>query len=274
MKKNIRLFMIISLLSLAAINTPVFGAPLDLSSWSTKNWDLPSGGHPASQWDLLSGNTAVKQKINADPSAYLNNKNQTNYTMQGSWLVDTTNDDDLMGFVFGYQDSSHFYMLDWKQNSQFFSGSTANEGLSVKKISSAQESNLTWTDFWSSSDSDNKTVLASNYGPDEGWKDNTSYDFFLDFRPGVFKIKVLEDSTTLWETTINDNSFASGQFGFYNFSQDNVIYNGFTETIIDDPTVPDIPPPPSSVPEPATMILLASGLIGLAGFHRKLNAYN
>ncbi|WP_374049964.1 FxDxF family PEP-CTERM protein [Nitrosomonas sp. sh817] len=50
--------------------------------------------------------------------------------------------------------------------------------------------------------------------------------------------------------TVNDTTFASGQFGFYNNSQSNVRYAGFEVT---------------PVPEPETYAMLLAGL-GLVGF--------
>ncbi|MCX4030000.1 hypothetical protein H0A36_01975 [Endozoicomonas sp. SM1973] len=85
---------------------------LDLSSWTPNAYNL--GGQPVANWSLSADKTSVTQTINADPSMYLNNLNQTNYQLRGSWRTDDRNDDDFMGFVFGYQDARIFIL--WTGN--------------------------------------------------------------------------------------------------------------------------------------------------------------
>jgi len=209
--------------------------PVDLTSWTELTLDFP-GGQPSGNWILGGGNTYVDQIINADPSFYLNNLNQTNYSMDGSWQVRTNSDDDYMGFVFGYQNSSNFYLFDWKQGTQYYQGTWAYEGMTIKKMTGGTGDglvDLSLAEFWANGgDFGEMDVLAKNHGTTKGWADNVLYDFHLDFNlnPGEIHLVVKQGTTTLWDQTLTDTTFTSGQFGFYNYSQETVRYQGFEQT--------------------------------------------
>ena len=247
-----------------AFSSGANGAAIDLSSWSALTLDF-AGGQSAGNWSLETGNTAVVQTINADPSFYLNNLNQTSYTIEGSWQVLTESDDDFMGFAFGYQNSSNFYLFDWKQASQSAYGQTAIEGMTIKKFTGSTGDGLTdlsLGEFWKNNgDVGDMTVLAQNHGSTEGWLDNVLYDFKLDFNltAGEIHVVVKKDTTTLWDVTVTDTTFSAGQFGFYNFSQQSVRYAGFEQT--GGEIVP--------VSEPLTLPLFGLGFAGLGLLRRR-----
>ena len=252
MKKNFKHNAVIGLLSLMPIGA--YAAPIDLSSWTPLTLNYP-GGQGAGSWVLEPGNTAVKQIINADPSFFLNNQNTASYSVDGSWEVTTTSDDDYMGFVFGYQNSSNFYLFDWKQGTQGYVGRTATEGMTIKEFHGATGdglADLSLEEFWeNSANFGDMEILATNH-TSNGWNDNVLYNFHLDFNliPGEIHIVVKQGVTELWNVTVNDTTFSAGQFGFYNNSQQAVRYAGFEIT---------------PVPEPETYAMLLAGL-GLLGF--------
>lgn len=253
-KKLLFLLLMIAMIPLAT--TQSWALPINLSSWDVVQYDLTGNMGPGN-WVLSNNNETVTQTANADPTMYLNGINQTSYQMRGSWGVTDPSDDDHIGFVFGYQDASNFYVMDWKQSFQESFAGIAQEGFSIKKFSAGQKSDFFIEDFHRSANTTNKTILASSFGSTEGWADNTLYDFFLDFQPGTFNIQVSLGNTILWDVTVNDNSFTSGQFGFYNLSQSSVQYSGFEQT---GGTV---------IPEPSTIALFSIGLVGMFGFLRK-----
>lgn len=259
---NCRSKSLFTLAFFASVSTSAVAGPVDLTSWSELTLNYP-GGQPAGNWVLGAGNTEVTQTVNADPSFYLNNINQTSYSMDGSWQVlERGGDDDYMGFVFGYQNSSNFYLFDWKQGNQNYSGQTALEGMTIKKMTGGTGDglvDLSLGEFWENTvDVGDMDVLATNHGNTKGWADNVLYDFHLDFNTtaGEFSIVVKEGLTTLWDVTVSDTTFNGGEFGFYNYSQQSVRYAGFEQT-------GGVP-----VPEPSVLALMLAGLTGI-GFVRR-----
>lgn len=247
-------------------------APVNLSSWQALTLDFP-GGQAAGNWVLEPGNTAVTQTINADPSFFRNNVVQGAYTIEGTWQVNELGgDNDYMGFAFGYQNSSNFYLFDWKQGTQGSVGRTAAEGMTIKKFTGGTGDGLTdlsLAEFWENQVTfGDMTVLATNHSTTAGWVDTTLYTFFLDFNttPGEFRVVVKDGSTVLWDQTVLDATFTNGQFAFFNNSQQSVRYAGFEQDVVDPG------PGTGTVPVPASWILVLTGLGAFAAYARRTQA--
>jgi len=250
-------------LTLLTFSSASFATLIDLSSWSKVDYDVP-GAQAASNWALSNANQTVTQTVNADPSLYRNGNNLTQYTMEGKWKVQSgAGDDDFMGFVFGYQNEHQFYIMDWKKNRQSYAGGTAEAGFRILKIDANSKGDLILNDFWGSNTLQSE-ILKSEF-VDEGvgtpWVHGATYDFSLDFRKttGDIAIKVMDGALTLWDIVLVDNTFMSGEFGFYNFSQGNVEYSGFERT----------GGVPGQVPIPAAAFMFAPALLGFMGLRRR-----
>jgi hypothetical protein len=172
--------------------------------------------------------------VNADASVLLSDFDASSSIIRGQWQVNTANDDDFMGFVFGYQGRGQYYLFDWKQGNQddgVFG--LAEAGMTIKTVNIPGGGDPPRTSLWPTSGGEGVTPLFHNETP---WKEFTTYDFELLHTPGSIAIQVKDGPTTLLSETIMDATFSSGRFGFYNYSQDSVEYRGFTNTPLPEPT--------------------------------------
>lgn len=211
--------------------------PVDLNTWSQK-------GAGNANWTVQNGGDSVFQTVNTNlPTYYVSPNTFFNTTIQGSFGVETTSDDDFIGFVFGWNEpgdnstDASFYHLNWKQGTQ----SSTERGFRLAKV------NGTNTPPFGNAENDslpNYDVLAINTdigpgGATLGWADNTSYDFELLYQANRIKIDItggtgeFQNGLTIFDITPSDvglTEFESGQFGFYNYSQASVRYESFTLT--------------------------------------------
>jgi hypothetical protein len=159
------------------------------------------------------------------------------YTIWCRFIDAGTPADDFLGFVFGFQDSSHFYLMDWKHHETDHPVyGLAEEGLSIKKISAPSVDSLTASDFWKSSGTEYSTVLASDFGENKGYHYFARYEFFLEFSQGSFTVTVQDSMSTLWIASVNDGSYPSGGFGFYDFSSQDIEFEAW---LFEDPPCGD-----------------------------------
>ena len=244
--------------------------PINLNTW---NQESASGN---GNWTVAPDGNSVFQSINGNPTFFVSPDDFINTTFNGEFQVQTTGDDDYIGFVFGYQsplaangdavNDYDFFLFDWKQNNQTSGGQLAQEGFTLSRVQGTINDFL--PGFWGHNDSTEFDVLATDYGSTRGWADNTEYDFTLLYQEDRITIDIqggtddFASSQRIFNITPGDvglSTFQSGKFGFYNYSQASVRYQGFTQQ--------DTPPNPDNqtVPEPS-MLLSMLAIAGLGSF--------
>ncbi len=259
------------MLAVAGMSLPLAAVQADEVSINLNTW-TQEGPTNAGNWTVAADGQSVFQTINGEPTFFISPDTFANTVIEGRFAVETTSDDDYIGFVFGYQsplsangdDPSdyEFLLLDWKQNSQTFGGEFASEGFTLSRVNGVVPPAEVIDTFWAHKDTPQLEVLATSHEAGSGWDDNVEYSFRLEFLSD--KIKVDIDGNTIFDV---DGDFTGGRFGFYNYSQANVRYMGFTRQDIPD----DVLPPdgtPNPIPLPPAVLVAPIGLL-IAGFARR-----
>lgn len=158
---------------------------------------------------------------NSDPTAYVCQTVHQNAKITGTMIVNPpADDDDYIGFVWGWQNSDQFYMLHWKQAAQNIGGCNSAAGMTVKRVDRVQP--YVAGDFTCNTNTPNATVLL---GPAQttmtGWIHGVTYSVEILYSETQSEITVTNtvNNTVVANFIVNDATYPSGQFGTYDYSQ-------------------------------------------------------
>lgn len=181
----------------------------------------------AGNWVVAEDRMSVVQTANGEPTFFVSPEEFIESRVVGKFRVEDAGDDDYIGFVFGYksplanggegQADYEFLLFDWKAGDQ----GVAPEGLSVARVSYPASADL--GRLWSHVSGPEFEVLASDFGAGKGWRNNVDYEFELRYQQKRIRISI--NGELIFSVR---GTFPSGGFGFYNYSQPNVRYWGFS----------------------------------------------
>ncbi|MFC1925721.1 choice-of-anchor C family protein, partial [Chloroflexota bacterium] len=189
---------------------------VDLNSWTPESL----GG---ASWNVQPGGDTVLQTVNGDPTFFYSDFNAIGEQLRGKITVQTSGDDDYIGFAFGFQpgdttsSSADYLLVDWKQTYQPWSGyAPGKAGLAVSRVNGAAV--YPYTDFWGHTGVVTELARGASLG-NTGWADYATYDFQFEYSANRLQVFV----NGIKEIDIT-GSFPQGRFAFYNYSQSQVQY--------------------------------------------------
>uniref|UniRef100_A0A8C5AAL7 Thrombospondin 4a n=1 Tax=Gadus morhua TaxID=8049 RepID=A0A8C5AAL7_GADMO len=227
----------------------------DFRAYQTVVLDPEGDAQIDPNWVVLNSGMEIVQTMNSDPGLAVGYTAFSGVDFDGTFHVNTVTDDDYAGFIFGYQDSSSFYVVMWKQTEQTYwqavpFRAVAEPGIQLKAVKSKTgPGEYLRNSLWHTGDTDDQVRLLWKDPRNSGWKDKVSYRWYLQHRPqvGYIRVRFYEGSTLVADSGVTiDTSMRGGRLGVFCFSQENIIWSNLKYRCNGE-TPPHPPPPPPSV---------------------------
>ncbi|XP_066492493.1 cartilage oligomeric matrix protein [Tiliqua scincoides] len=218
----------------------------DFRAYQTVVLDPEGDAQIDPNWIVLNQGMEIVQTMNSDPGLAVGYTAFNGVDFEGTFHVNTATDDDYAGFIFGYQDSASFYVVMWKQMEQTYwqanpFRAVAEPGIQLKAVKSKTgPGEYLRNSLWHTGDTADQVKLLWKDPRNVGWKDKTSYRWFLQHRPqvGYIRARFYEGPELVADTgVVLDTTMRGGRLGVFCFSQENIIWSNLRYRCND--TVPE-----------------------------------